>query len=223
MRILVVYQSASRGWGRQIEQFLRENVPQDWQFFAHQMPAALPLVIDHPTEHLPDELPAVDLLLILAENTGLAQLTAALAERADAEAVLAPVDGDGWWPKGLQNQQKKKLAEAEVDAAFPRPFCSLAAWTGADEHIKMFAEHFGKPEVEIRTDDGVVREVMVTRSSPCGNIHHVAEELVGEDASDAVQRGGLVHQFYPCLAEHSFISKSAHITAAALEAGLHRR
>ncbi len=220
MRILAVYQQTSRGWGRQIVEFLRANVPDDWKFCARKMPAELPRVIDHPAEFLPDELPSADLLLVLAENTGLAQLTAGLSHLAAAEAVLAPVDGDRWWPRGLQNQQRQKMAGAEVDAVFPRPFCSLTTKASDNEYIRRFARQFGRPQTDVRVDDGIVQEVAVRRSAPCGNTHHVAEELVGESAADAVQRGGLVHQFYPCLAAHSFISKSAHITAAALKKGL---
>jgi len=220
MRLLVVYQSAQRGWGKQIARFLCDNTPSGWQMHSHLMSHQLPAVVDHPDEYIPETLPDSDLLLMLAEDTGAAQLTALMAERGGVEAVLAPVDSHHWWPQGLRNQEKRSLNSMGVEVAFPLPFCALTEKHSENVYIKAFANYFGKPQVRVCQKDKTVSEIQVERATPCGNIYHVAEELIGYEVDDAGRKGGMLHHYYPCLAQRSFISKSAHITQTALESGL---
>ncbi|NLE44391.1 MAG: thymidylate synthase, partial [Chloroflexi bacterium] len=64
MRILAII---SGEYGRRHVDNLRCNGPSDWEVYVWDAPAVLPPVIDYPEDYLPEHLPAVDLVLSLAE------------------------------------------------------------------------------------------------------------------------------------------------------------
>lgn len=90
---------------------------------------------------------------------------------------------------------------------FPRPFCSLTK-AGIQE-VDEFAEHFGKPKLEIVTTNGVVKKIKVKRTSPCGSTLYMAKGLLGTSITEAPQRGSLLVQTYPCMASPR-IERSTH-------------
>lgn len=213
MKILAV---AQKNWGKRIVEFITENAPENWQIETHVM-SSLPPVIDEPENFLPDNLPHVDLLLVLAESQGLSQLIPDFVKMTRAKAVIAPVDNESWLPKGLQNQVQRKLDVMGVDVVFPTPFCSLTEKHSNNRYIKNFAEHFGKPDLKIDCENGKIQDVTVMRSSPCGNTSFVAENLNGTECDKAEEKSALLHQYYPCLASVELIHKSAFMTKAAVK------
>lgn len=213
MKILAV---AQKNWGKRIVEFITENAPENWQIETHVM-SSLPPVIDEPEDLLPNNLPHVDLLLVLAESQGLAQLIPDFVEMTEAKAVIAPVDNELWLPTGLQNQVQRKLESIDVDIVFPTPFCSLTEKHSNNRYIKNFAEHFGKPVLEIGCENGKIKDVSVMRSSPCGNTNFVAENLIRTECDKAEEQSALLHQYYPCLASVELIHKSAFMTKAAVK------
>lgn len=63
-------------------------------------------------------------------------------------------------------QQAKQINPKVIS---PRTMCSLEPNTGIFE-VDTFAHYFGKPQYQINLDnDGIVEEVRVLRSSPCGS------------------------------------------------------
>lgn len=213
MRILAV---AQKNWGKRIIEFITENAPGSWQIETHLMPS-LPPVIDEPEDFLPDSLPHVDLLLVLAESQGLAQLITDFAKMTKAKTVIAPVDNELWLPKGLQNQVQRKLEAMGVDIVFPSPFCSLTVKHSDNRYTKDFARHFGKPDLKIDCENGEIQKITVIRSSPCGNTNFVAENLIRTECDKAEEESALLHQYYPCLASVELIHKSAFMTKAAVK------
>jgi len=216
MKVLSVLQHGNRRWGKRIIDFITENAPENWQIETCAMPP-LPPVIDEPEDFLPDNLPHVDLLLVLAESQGLAQLIPDYAKMTRAEAVIAPVDNELWLPEGLQNQARRKLESIDVDIVFPTPFCSLTVKYSDNKYVVDFAEYFGKPSLEINCENGIITDVTVMRSSPCGNTNYVAENLIEAEVDKAEEESALLHQYYPCLASVELIHKSAFITKAAVK------
>lgn len=87
-----------------------------------------------------------------------------------------------------------------VASAFPKPFCSLEK-TG-NHYIDAFAEHFGRPKLEVEVEGDAIREVRVKRGSPCGSTWFIAEKLVGVENSQQRVRDEIAkaHHVYPCLA-----------------------
>ena len=217
MRIFVIFQ---KEWGKRIIENISQNVPNDWQIETYVMPPFLPSVIDEPEEFLPDNLPAAELLFSLGESPGVAQLIPDFVKLTKAKAVIAPVDNPLWLPKGLQNQLRLKLQSMGVDIVFPTPFCALTVRSSTNEYIKAFAEHFGRPLLEIEREDGKIRHITVIRDSPCGNISFVAENLIEVEIDKAGKRGGLLYQYYPCLAAVKLIHQAASIAETAINKAL---
>lgn len=217
MKILAIFQ---KDWGKRIVENISKNAPNNWQIETYVMPPFLPSVIDEPEEFLPDNLPTVELLFSLGESSGVAQLIPDFVRLAEAKAVIAPVDDKLWLPKGLQNQLRLKLQAVGVDIVFPTPFCTLTVRSSANEYIKAFAEHFGRPLLEIERADGKIQNITVVRDSPCGNISFVAENLIGVEIDKAGKRGGLLYQYYPCLAAVKLIHQAASIAETAINKAL---
>ena len=207
MRILVVTQGP---YGERIARNLRENAPSDWTVDEMALPRALPPLIDDPDEFLPEAIPATDLLITAGESPGAAQLTTDLVMRSGARSVIAPIDNSAWLPPGLANQLNRELAEMNVSAAFPKPFCSLtetsygyrgSAQSYQDELISAFARHFGRPKLKITVnpETKLIEQVEVERNSACGSVAHTARQMIGLSADEADTKAGLILHHYPCL------------------------
>lgn len=204
-RILAVTQSL---WGQRIAENVRALAP-DWDVNRWPAPRTLPTLIDDPEEVLPDSLPACDLLLVLSETPGLAQLIPELAQMSGARAVIAPIDLQSAMPKGLENQVARWLSDLGIPAAFPRPFCSLTedgynrpplSRSYDDPLIRRFARRFGRPEFRVNIRDERVTTVEILRHSACGCSLHIAEHLPGVLASESVDEAALLHHHFPCMA-----------------------
>jgi len=220
MQITAVFQKTDRGWGRRIAENLEESSPSDWRFTLHSAPSSLPLVIDEPERFIPHDMIRSDLLLVLTETQGLAQLIPDFAEVVCAETVLAPVDGKEWFPRGLQNQIRDRLEKMGTAFRFPSPFCSLHVGNQDNQYLKKFSAEFGRPEYEILYSNDVVKDVRIKCSAPCGNSAYIARELKGVKIDEAEKKGALFHQYYPCLASVDIIHSSAYITQEAVKRSL---
>lgn len=172
-------------------------------------PRVLPPIIDDPAEFLPPSLPAADLILSLGEVAGVAQLLPDIVRLTGATAVIAPIDRSESLPLGLVGQLRGWLETAGATAIFPRPFCTLTETqynrspnveTYDHPLIRRFAAHFGRPEFKVEVGGGQIRQVLVVRDAACGCSRHVAEGLVNVHVDDAVDRAGMLHHHYPCLA-----------------------
>ncbi len=197
MRILIAIQGH---YGQRIADNIKKYAPADWKMFVHTLPAELPSIIDDAEQFLPKELPQVDLLISLGEHPGVAQMIPDLVIRSGAKAVIAPADNRAWLPPGLAKQIKKKLVSLGTEMVYPVPFCTLTERDAQSPYIREFARYFGRPVVEIEMDRDRVRHMSVVRGAPCGCTPYVTEGLVGVWERDAVEKAGLLHHQYPCLA-----------------------
>ena len=184
-------------YGERIAKNIQDNGPDGLRVQYLTLPRDLPLVIDDPTEFLPESVPKADLVLALQESPSAAQLIADIVKSARAKALIAPVDNSQWLPYGMRTQIERELSRHGIAAAFPRPFCSLEEV--GDPIIDKFVEFFGKPILDVKVEKGAVTEVEVLRDSACGCGRFVAKELPGTSVRDAVEKAGLAHHHYPCL------------------------
>lgn len=191
-------------------------------------PQHLPSVIDEPEEFLPASLPQADLLLSLAENAGLSDLAADIAVLCGAKAVIAPIDRRAWLPPGLSNQLARRLEKSGLGYAFPAPFCTLQPRKDAHPLINDFAARFGTPKLRCSVIDERVISWEVLREAPCGNTRFVVNKLTGVSLGKAKEMAGLLHHYYPCLAdmdvsgqdEHTLLHQAAKITHVAVSRAL---
>jgi hypothetical protein len=166
-------------------------------------------VIDDPTELLPSTLPEADLVLALGEVPGLGQLVPDIVRRAGARSVIVAIDHTSAVPPGLEAQLRQWLEQAGVAVVFPKPLCTLTE-TGSgvlrraaaydDPIIQRFAAVFGRPALRLTVEEGKVATAQVVRDSACGCARHVAENLPGTPLGEAVEKAGLLHHHFPCLA-----------------------
>lgn len=209
MKILAII---SGEYGRRHVANITQNGPQSWQIESWQAPAILPLIIDYPEDYLPETMPPADLILSFAEHKGVAELLPEIAVKTGAKAVIVAVDSESWLPRGLARQLRGWLAAIGVACATPKPLCTL---TGADYKITRrlresydspliseFARYFGQPDLEITVDPKTrtIATAEVRRDAVCGCARHVAERLVGISVDEAVEKAGLLHHHFPCLA-----------------------
>jgi hypothetical protein len=169
----------------------------------------LPLVIDDPSDFLPPTFPPADLILALGKVPGLSQLIPDIAAACGAQAVIAPIDRNESLPPGLANQLRGWLQEKGLAVAFPKPFCSLTETSVNALRIREKYDHpvigafsaaFGKPTFEFQVEDRTIVSADVKRDSACGCAAYVAENLVGSPVAEALEKAGMLHHHYPCLA-----------------------
>ncbi len=207
MDILVLYQGT---YGQRIADHVKLRAPDAWQIKTLILPDALPVIVDEPEEFLPDDFPAADLLLFLAETSQAAQLMPGAVRLSGACAVVAPIDNNAWIPSGLRLQLSRELSSSSAVAVFPEPFCTLTEEM-IDEQadltskqvkvLRNFLSYFGRPRIGITlNDDETIAEVLIERGAACGSSQYAAERLRGMPASEAVPQGGLICLHYPCLA-----------------------
>lgn len=209
MRILAII---SGDYGQRHVDNIRAHGPKEWTVDIWHAPAVLPLMIDYPEDHLPDELLPADLILSFAELKGVAELLPDIARMTGAQAVIAPVDNEAWLPRGLARQLRGWLEDIGVACVTPKPLCSLTETDYGvarrerieyrNEWIAEFARFFGRPELDIAVDaqTRTIVSVEVKRDAVCGCARYVARELVGVSVDEAEQQAGLLHHHYPCLA-----------------------
>jgi hypothetical protein len=195
-RILIVQEGS---WGRRIAEHLVRSAPVHWSMALIELPAELPPLIDEPGAFLPSYIPEADLVVFLSEHPSAGQLVSEVVRRSRARALIAPIDNSSWLLPGEVRSISRTLDEWGVKHVFPRPFCALSPQ--GEPAIDEFAARFGAPAVQIRSGDGrTVSEFIVRRGAPCGCTEQVAEQMIGVDMEEAVERAGLLHHHFPCLA-----------------------
>ena len=197
MRVLIAIQGS---YGQRMVDNIKQRCPSDWEVYSYTFPPALPAIIDDADEFLPQELPAVDLLISLGEHSGVAQMIPDMVQKSSAKAVIAPADNRTWLPPGLAKQVQRKLESAGIEMVYPVPFCTLTQKASQNPYIREFARYFGRPEVEVEFDKDHIKKVTVTKDAPCGNTRYMADGLAGVWGRNAVEQAGLLHHQYPCLA-----------------------
>jgi hypothetical protein len=197
-------------WGERIAENVARMSPAAWTVHRWSAPRVLPVVIDDPEDSLPPSLPQADLVLALGETAGVAQLLPDIAKMTGARSLIAPIDRNESLPPGLVTQLQRWLADLNVAAVFPKPFCSLTESTYnyppivvqyQDRIIQQFARRFGQPQFRVEVDgDKQIAAVTVERDSACGCAQAVAQGLVGCPVSEAEHQAGMLHHHFPCLA-----------------------
>ncbi|MEM3731560.1 MAG: DUF166 family protein [Candidatus Bathyarchaeia archaeon] len=176
---------------------------------AIQLPSAseLPTFIDDPQKYMPKKIPKVDLCMASGLHKDLLLELPNQLSKFGVKALIVPIEDFNEVPSGLKRQMEEKCAEAGVENAFPKPFCSLEP--AADKPIiSRFVNELcvGRPQLEIsvakRGKQEHIISAIVRRSAPCGSTWYVAKKLVGvgtkkEILYDAVAKA---HHSYPCTA-----------------------
>jgi hypothetical protein len=185
-------------YGERIAKYIAEEGPDNWKVSTITLEKDLPDMIDDPAEFLPSDIPKADLLLPMQEEGAAAQLIVDIAKAAQVRGVIAPIDNSDWLPEGMKNQIKREFDEMGIKSVFPRPFCVLDEV--GDVLIDQFAKRFGRPKLTLKWDNDKITEVDILVDAACGSAKFVAEKLIGTPLDEAVEKAGLAHHHFPCLA-----------------------
>ncbi len=165
----------------------------------YRMPSDLPAFIDEPEKYLPIDPLECEVILAVGLHPDLLAATPALARKANAKAVIVPLENRNWCHRGLQRQLEKALDEIDVESAFPKPFCALETGTPTVNH---FIQRYkiGLPLLKVKTDKDRITDTQVLRSAPCGSTWYVAQQIRWTKISDIEDTVAVAHHAFPCTA-----------------------
>ncbi|MCL5290928.1 MAG: hypothetical protein M1548_00130 [Actinobacteria bacterium] len=167
----------------------------------HVHPDKLLAFVDDPYKYLPKVVRSHDVTLAINIHQDLLLEIPELAARAGSKALIVPVEDPDWLDRWLREELADICKEKGLEFAAPKPFCSLDEGEGKiiDEFIEEF--RMGKPKLELKIKDGIVRSARVLRSAPCGDTYFVAHNIVGVPVGEELMhRAAKYWHSYPCIA-----------------------
>ncbi|TFF87291.1 MAG: hypothetical protein EU548_10520 [Promethearchaeota archaeon] len=186
-------------------------------YFYEQIGKGAPELIENTEEYFPKQLPDIDFLMIIGIHQDLlADLPHYLQEK-EIKAVIVPVEDPKWVPPGLQVQVLEEFEKFGIQAAFPKPFCSLSKElndynkigfnvTKERSHIIEFIEYYkiGEPIVyfSLSEDGSYIEDACVIQSAPCGSTYFIVQQLkakyIAKREISLNERISKAHHSYPC-------------------------
>lgn len=200
----------------------RENLPNyaSSLYFFEQVGQNVPEFIEEPSEFLPKTIPPVDFLMVVGIHQDLLSGLPDFLKDKGVKAVIVPLEDPKWVPPGLQVQVLQEFQKNGIQAAFPKPFCSLSKefneynkiGYNITEHydfVHEFIEYFkiGVPIVSFLLDKNgkAIEDTCVLQSAPCGSTFFIVQQLKGKyfDNGHEIslnERISKAHHSFPCSA-----------------------
>ncbi len=206
---------------------LIENVRKNSNFkiSSIELPEKLPDFIETPIDLINELIPdksvfSNDLIIAYTLHPDLAPEIIRLAGENGATNVI--ISG-GAGMAGGQSEINRLSKKYNINVQVHEICCNIEC-TG-DRIIDEFASCFGRPEVRIDTNNGMIKNIKVIRGAPCGSTWHMAKGLAGTKIKDAPARAGLLIQQYPCRAirgKKGGIHKAAQLHKESVERALEK-
>ncbi len=161
------------------------------------LPEFVPVFIEEPDEFLESlnfdrSVFSAEIVITYSLHPDLTSAIAKLAAEAGVRSLIVPGGTSRASIPELKNISKISGIDIEVDEIC----CSLES----NAFNKPFAEIFGSPILEVKTENGKIADVKVIKGAPCGSTWYMAKEIIGTDIKDAPPKAGLLIQHYPCRA-----------------------
>jgi len=165
-------------------------------------PAILPYLLERPAEHVPRDIPPHDILLAInIHEQILVEVLKRCAEE-ETRGVVVPLEAPGWVSGSAHEKAAEVCGRADIEIAFPKPFCSFDPPSGGI--LAEFRErfHIGKPRVELHVRDGRIETAHVEVSAACGATYYVARWLEGRRIDEDLRHEVIAKRMhsYPCTA-----------------------
>ena len=200
----------------------RENIKSfaNLIYFYEKVGENIPDFIEEPEQFLPKNLPKVNFLLVIGIHQDLLSGLPEYLKDKEIKAVIIPIEDPKWVPPGLQVQVLEEFEKYGIQAAFPKPFCSLNKEldeynkigfniTKNHNFIKEFIDYFkvGKPIVSLllSKDGEYIEDTCVLQSAPCGSTFFVVQQLKSKYFKNGKsgelslnERISKAHHSYPC-------------------------
>jgi len=189
------------------------------------LPGKLPDFIEIPADLINEFIPdksifSNDLIIAYTLHPDLSPEVIRLAGENGARAVI--IAGSTAMAGG-QSEITRLSKKYNINVQVHEICCDIEC-TG-DRIIDEFASCFGKPEVEINTNNGLITNLKIIRGAPCGSTWHMAKGLMGTKIEEAPARAGLLIQQYPCRSvrgNKSGIHKAAKLHKESVERALEK-
>ena len=189
-------------------------------YYYEQVGENVPDFIEEPEDYLPKNLPPVDFVLVVGIHQDLLSGLPSYLKDKEVKAVIVPIEDPKWVPAGLQVQVLEEFEKFGIQAAFPKPFCSLNK--EQDEYNKIgfhitkehnfvyeFIEYFkvGVPIVSflLSKDGESIEDTCVLQTAPCGSSYYVCQQLKAKYFKNGKsgdlslnERISKAHHAYPC-------------------------
>jgi hypothetical protein len=189
-------------------------------YYYKKVGESVPEFIEEPEEYLPNNLPPVDFLLVVGIHQDLLSGLPEYLNDSGIKAVIVPIEDPKWVPAGLQVQVLEEFEKYGIQAAFPKPFCSLSKelneynkigfhLTNKHNYIDEFIEHFkvGEPIVSflLSKDGESIEDACIIQSAPCGSTYYICQQLKSKYFKNGKsgdlslnERISKAHHAYPC-------------------------
>lgn len=167
-----------------------------------KLPPELLYYVDEPQRHLPDKLPEHDVMIAINVHEDILLALPERAKEAGAKAMIIPREHPDWLSNWAWMRIQKGCQALGLECASPKPFCSLKG-SRAHSHINQFMRHYkiGEPKFKIEVNRGIIKDVEVLRSAPCGNTYFVAHNIVGKKVDEGLDQWVAKYwHSYPCIA-----------------------
>ncbi len=189
-------------------------------YFYEKIGEDIPEFVEDSTEYLPKNLPPVDFLLVVGIHQDLLLDLPNYLKDKSIKAVIVPIEDPKWVPSGLQSMILEEFEKYGIQAAFPKPFCSLSK--EQDEYNKIgfhltkehnfvyeFIDYFkvGVPIVSflLSKDGESIEDTCVLQTAPCGSSYYVCQQLKAKYFKNGKsgdlslnERISKAHHAYPC-------------------------
>ncbi|MCZ7356691.1 MAG: DUF166 domain-containing protein [Candidatus Methanoperedens sp.] len=204
---------------------LIENIRKNSEFMVSsiEIPEYLPDFIEDPSDfveslHLDKNIFSRDLVIAYTLHPDLTPEIIRLAGENGAHSVII---AGGTAQAGGQSELMRLSKKYKMHIEVHEICCDIEK--SGDKVVDEFASCFGRPELKITTENGLIAKVEVIRGAPCGSTEHMAKGIAWMDKGNAPTRAGLLVQQYPCRALRGIkggIHKAARLHKEAIEKAL---
>ncbi len=189
-------------------------------YFYEKLGENAPDFIEEPEQYLPKNLHPVDFLMVVGIHQDLLSGLPDYLKNSKVKAVIVPIEDPKWVPAGLQVQVLEGFEKFGIQAAFPKPFCSLSKeineynkigfhLTKKHDFIDKFIDYFkiGEPIVSflLSKDGESIEDTCLIQSAPCGSSYYVCQQLKSKYFKNGRsgdlslnERISKAHHAYPC-------------------------
>jgi hypothetical protein len=182
-------------YGHRLIETVREH--SNFSVVTADLPEFVPVFIEEPDEFLESlnfdrSVFSAEIVITYSLHPDLTSAIAKLAAEAGVSSLIVP----GGASRASIPELKKISEISGIDIEVDEICCSLES----NAFNKPFAEIFGSPILEVKTENGKIADVKVIKGAPCGSTWYMAKEIIGTDIKDAPPKAGLLIQHYPCRA-----------------------
>lgn len=191
-------------------------------YFFDQIGKNAPTFIEEPESFLPKTIPPINFLMVIGIHQDiLSELPVYLKEKG-VKAVIIPIEDPKWIPAGLQVQVLREFEKVGIEAAFPKPFCSLSKElneynkigfhiTKSRKYINEFIDYYqiGEPIVSLllSKDGQSIEDGCILQCAPCGSTFYIVQQLKAKYFKNGKsgelslnERISKAHHSFPCSA-----------------------